>query len=77
MKETSISIDERNLLFLISFDETLDAWYYFNFTNGSTQWQHPLDSFFKERVKAARLEVLLLFHLPRINEICLGGELRQ
>ena len=43
-----------------SFDETLDAWYYFNFTNGATQWQHPLDSFFRERVEAARLQVRVL-----------------
>merc|ERR1719192_2554818 len=38
------------------FDETLDAWYYFNFTNGATQWQHALDSFFSERVETARLQ---------------------
>jgi len=40
--------------------ETLDAWYYFNFTNGATQWQHPLDSFFRERVEAARFQVRVL-----------------
>ena len=44
------------MTFVCSFDETLDAWYYFNFKNGATQWHHPLDSVYKERVEAARKE---------------------
>ena len=39
---------------LFSFEEETDAWYYFNFNTGETQWTHPLDSVFQKRVAAER-----------------------
>jgi hypothetical protein len=37
-----------------SFEEEVGAWYYFNFKTGETQWTHPLDTVFQERVAAER-----------------------
>ena len=39
-----------------SYDETLAAWFYYDFTNGDTQWHHPLDEIYKEKVIKAREE---------------------
>ena len=36
-------------------DETLGDYYYFNFETGETQWNHPLDKIFREKVIEARL----------------------
>ena len=38
-------------------DETLGDYYYFNFETGETQWNHPLDRIFREKVIQARLAV--------------------
>ena len=38
-------------------DETLGDYYYFNFETGETQWNHPLDKIFREKVIQARLAV--------------------
>lgn len=40
-----------------SLDETLGDYYYFNFETGETQWNHPLDRIFREKVIQARLAV--------------------
>ena len=40
-----------------SLDETLGDYYYFNFETGETQWNHPLDKIFREKVVQARLAV--------------------
>ena len=37
-----------------SLDETLGDYYYFNFETGETQWNHPLDKIFCEKVIQAR-----------------------
>ena len=37
-----------------SLDETLGDYYYFNFETGETQWNHPLDKIFREKVIEAR-----------------------
>lgn len=41
-------------LFLFSWDETKQDFYYFNFESGQSQWEHPLDAIFLERVAEAR-----------------------
>ena len=38
-----------------SLDETLGDYYYFNIETGETQWDHPLDKIFREKVIQARL----------------------
>ena len=37
-----------------SLDETLGDYYYFNFETGETQWSHPLDKIYCQRVIDAR-----------------------
>ena len=41
---------------MFSYDETLAAWFYYDTTNGDTQWNHPLDDIYREKVIAARAE---------------------
>ncbi|TRY71793.1 hypothetical protein TCAL_01052 [Tigriopus californicus] len=41
-------------LFSCSWDETKDDFYYFNFESGHSQWEHPLDAIFLEKVTEAR-----------------------
>ncbi|XP_059087938.1 centrosomal protein of 164 kDa-like isoform X2 [Tigriopus californicus] len=36
------------------WDETKDDFYYFNFESGHSQWEHPLDAIFLEKVTEAR-----------------------
>ena len=36
-------------------DETLGDYYYFNFETGETQWSHPLDKIYCEKVIKARI----------------------
>ena len=49
----------KNIYFplLFSYDETLASWFYYDFTNGETQWNHPLDDIFKEKVIKAREQI--------------------
>ena len=44
-------------MFIFSYDETLAAWFYYDFSNGETQWNHPLDEFYKQKVIEARADV--------------------
>ena len=44
-----------NVTVFFSLDETLGDYYYFNFETGETQWNHPLDKIFREKVIQARL----------------------
>ena len=37
-----------------SYDETLAAWFYYDISTGETQWDHPLDDLYREKVEAAR-----------------------
>ena len=37
-----------------SLDETLGDYYYFNFETGETQWDHPLDRVYRQKVIEAR-----------------------
>ena len=41
---------------IFSYDETLAAWFYYDFSNGETQWNHPLDDTFRDKVIKARAE---------------------
>ena len=45
-------------LTIFSYDETLAAWFYYDFSNGETQWNHPLDDTFRDKVTKARAEAL-------------------
>ena len=38
------------LCLFFSLDETLGDYYYFNFETGETQWSHPLDKIYCEKV---------------------------
>ncbi|XP_065339556.1 centrosomal protein of 164 kDa isoform X2 [Cloeon dipterum] len=40
------------------FDQRKNAWYYFNYENGTSQWEHPLDSVYRDLVKKTRQESL-------------------
>ena len=40
--------------FFCSWDETIGDYYYFNSDTGSTQWAHPLDEIYKQKVTLAR-----------------------
>ena len=37
-----------------SYEETLSQWFYFNTSAGTTQWNHPLDDIYKDKVEEAR-----------------------
>ena len=37
-----------------SWDETIGDYYYFNSDTGDTQWAHPLDQIYKQKVSIAR-----------------------
>ena len=39
---------------LCSWDETIGDYYYFNSDTGDTQWAHPLDEIYKQKVTLAR-----------------------
>ena len=39
---------------MYSLDETLGDYYYFNFETGETQWNHPLDKVYCEKIIEAR-----------------------
>ena len=39
---------------LCSWDETIGDYYYFNSDSGQTQWAHPLDEIYKQKVTLAR-----------------------
>ena len=39
---------------LFSLDEALGDYYYFNFETGETQWSHPLDDIYREKVIQTR-----------------------
>jgi hypothetical protein len=41
-----------------SFDQRKKAWYYFNYENGTSQWEHPLDGVYRDLVKKTRQESL-------------------
>ena len=32
----------------------MDAWFYYNTADGSTQWNHPLDDVYRDKVVEAR-----------------------
>ena len=51
-------MNQSNNFLYISYDETLASWFYYDFTNGDTQWNHPLDEIFKEKVVKAREEIV-------------------
>ncbi len=36
--------------FYFSFEKETEAWYYFNLRTGESQWSHPLDTLFQQRV---------------------------
>jgi hypothetical protein len=36
--------------FYFSFEKETEAWYYFNLRTGESQWTHPLDTLFQQRV---------------------------
>ncbi|RZF47714.1 hypothetical protein LSTR_LSTR005978 [Laodelphax striatellus] len=38
------------------YDDKLKRYYYFNFENGSSRWDHPLDDYYKAIVKKKRLD---------------------
>ena len=40
--------------FFCSWDETIGDYYYFNSDTGDTQWAHPLDEIYKQKVTLAR-----------------------
>ena len=40
--------------FLCSLDDTIGDYYYFNVNTGETQWAHPLDEIYKQKVIVAR-----------------------
>ncbi|XP_059482656.1 centrosomal protein of 164 kDa [Neocloeon triangulifer] len=40
------------------FDHRKKAWYYFNYENGTSQWEHPLDGVYRDLVKKTRQESL-------------------
>ena len=40
--------------FNCSLDETIGDYYYFNVNSGETQWAHPLDEIYKQKVTLAR-----------------------
>ena len=40
--------------FFCSWDETIGDYYYFNSDTGETQWAHPLDEIYKQKVTLAR-----------------------
>ena len=42
------------MAFLCSWDETIGDYYYFNSDTGDTQWAHPLDEIYKQKVTLAR-----------------------
>ena len=46
------------MVFLCSWDETIGDYYYFNSDTGSTQWAHPLDEIYKQKVTLAREQFL-------------------
>ena len=52
------TMNETTIFFYFSFDETLASWFYYDFTNGETQWNHPLDEIYKEKVVKAREEIV-------------------
>lgn len=39
-----------------SYDASLDRYYYYNAESGVSQWEHPLDSKYKEKVRRGRSE---------------------
>ena len=41
-----------------SYDETLEAWFYYDLSTGDTQWDHPLDCVFREKVVTARASLV-------------------
>ena len=45
-------VENHSVLFYLFFslDETLGDYYYFNFETGETQWSHPLDKIYCEKV---------------------------
>ena len=44
---------KKHLLFS-SWDETINDFYYFNVETGETQWCHPLDDIYRQKVVLAR-----------------------
>ena len=40
--------------FTSSWDETINDFYYFNVETGETQWCHPLDDLYRQKVVLAR-----------------------
>ena len=44
------------LFYYCSLDDTIGDYYYFNINSGETQWAHPLDEIYKQKVILARQE---------------------
>ena len=40
----------------------MEAWFYYDLSSGETQWDHPLDSVFREKVISARAGLLRSQH---------------
>lgn len=51
-------VSSDNICCFFSFDQRKKAWYYFNYENGTSQWEHPLDSVYRDLVQKTRQESL-------------------
>ena len=45
---------EVSTIYNFSWDETIGDYYYFNSDTGDTQWAHPLDEIYRQKVDLAR-----------------------
>ena len=54
LSHASLSLVLILVFFLCSLDDTIGDYYYFNVNTGETQWAHPLDEIYKQKVIVAR-----------------------
>ena len=51
-----------NVFFLLyhSVDSVSGEFYYFNFATGETQWEHPLDEVYRQKVRLTDISVVII-----------------
>ena len=59
---SQLVLSSQSVFSVSSYDETLAAWFYYDLSTGETQWDHPLDSVFREKVLTARAALVRSHH---------------
>ena len=55
-----VCLDISSLLYR-SVDSESGEFYYFNFATGETQWEHPLDEVYRQKVRLTDISIIITF----------------